>query len=92
MPRLRDPAADDMRALPRRELSRQDKRKLTRYRSYIRNMLHDTSGNKAALELSAAEIKRVATIKRWLHRAAQEEGVRINVKKRGGFLIFEPAE
>ena len=92
MPKLRELDTKKILGLPGRELSQREKRELARYRSYVRNMLHDTNGENAVLELSTAEIRRVQTIKRWLRRAAREEGVGINVKKRGEFLILEAAE
>ena len=92
MPGFRELTAEDLRRLPGRELSGRDKRKLARYRSYIRDMMNSTNGKQAALELSEAENKRAETVKRWLRRAAREEGICINVKKRGEFLIFEATE
>ena len=48
-------------------------------------------GSKSALELTSDEVKRVATVKRLLRKAASEEGVNISVEKRGNFLVFEKA-
>ena len=92
MAKFREIANVDTQRLPKRELSGRDKKKLAHYRSYIRSMLNSTNGHNAALQLSRGEIKRVATVKRWLHRAAREEGVRIKARKRGELVIFERTE
>ena len=92
MPEFRELANAELRSLPKRELSRRDRKTLAQYRGFVRDMLDGANGKQAALQLSEAEIIRVATVKRWLRRAAREEGVRISVKKRGEFLIFEAAD
>lgn len=89
MPKLRTLTTEEVRILPRRVLGQRDQKSLAEYRSHIRKMTEKSDGQRSALELSSTELKRVQTIKRWLRRAAQEEGIRIKIQKRGELLIFE---
>ncbi len=56
------------------------------YRSYIRDMLSSSDTSVSALELSGDDAKR------WLRRAASEEGIKISVHKRGKYLVFEESK
>ena len=91
VPKFRTLSPSALNRLPRRTLGGRDLKTLQLYRSFIRNMLGNSDGSKSALELTSDEVKRVATVKRLLRKAASEEGVNISVEKRGNFLVFEKA-
>ena len=80
VPKFRRLSPNALNGLPRRTSSRRGLKTLERYRSYIRDMLGNSDGSKSALELTRDEVKRVATLKRWLRKAASAEGVNISVE------------
>ncbi|HLA80868.1 MAG TPA: hypothetical protein VJP78_04440 [Thermoleophilia bacterium] len=92
MPKLREFGPEELARLPKRELSRRERRTLEQYRCYIRGMLAKRGNRTTALELDQAEVRRVAAIKRWLAKAAAEEGIDIAIHKRGNHLVFEPSD
>ena len=92
MPKYQKLSPDVLERLPKRTLGRRDLRTLEMYRSYIRDMLSSSDTSVSALELSGDDAKRPETVKRWLRRAASEEGIRISVHKRGKYLVFEESK
>ncbi len=92
MPTFRNLSEEIVENLPKRVLSSRQSKKLDFYRSCVRAMLATEAGQNSALELSDGEVKQVANIKRWLHRAAHEERVSISVRKRGRFLVMHQVD
>lgn len=92
MPTFRKLAEEVADNLPKRVLSRRQSKTLQFYRSCVQKMLDAEATQNAALELSDDEVRQVANIKRWLHRAAREEGVSISVQKRGRYLLMKRVE
>ncbi len=92
MPKYRELTEQTVRRLPRRTLGDRDKRMLAKYRKFVRGMLLNSSDRWSALELADEEVRRVATVKRWLHRVALAEDVSISVHKRGNLLLFRLAD